>query len=155
MPVLVDQGKNIKNAAVNKFMKYDIYKSGGIIIENKKLLLTKSKGKDVYVAPGGKLEANETPRGALIRELKEELSINVSENDLEGFGDFYANAAGNEDKLLRMDVFIVKKYSGKIEANREIEKIAWVDSNIPEGLSVGSIFEHEVIPRLKKKELIN
>jgi 8-oxo-dGTP pyrophosphatase MutT (NUDIX family) len=136
-------------------MEYDIYKSGGIIIENKKLLLTKSKGKDVYVAPGGKLEANETPKGSLVRELKEELNLDIAENDLEEFGDFYANAAGNEDRLLRMDVFVVKKYSGKIEVGREVEEIAWVDSNIPKGMLVGSIFEHEVIPRLKKEGLIN
>lgn len=139
----------------SRFMKYDIYKAGGIIIENKKLLLTKSKGKEVYVAPGGKLEVGETPKESLIRELKEELNIDVSENDLEAFGDFYANAAGNEEKLLRMDVFIVKNYSGEIEANREVEKITWIDSSIPNGMSVGSIFEHEVIPRLKEEGLIS
>ncbi len=52
-----------------------IHKAGGVIIHNRQLLLTRSAGKDFFVAPGGKLENNETSKQALVRELAEELKI--------------------------------------------------------------------------------
>jgi len=51
---------------------YDIHKAAGIIIKGRRLLVERSKGKDVFVAPGGKLELGETAIRAVIRELKEE-----------------------------------------------------------------------------------
>lgn len=131
-------------------MKKQIFKSAGIIIEGEKLLVSKSKNKEHFISPGGKIEKGETARQALVRELKEELDINVSENDLEEFGKFSAPASGAEDIELVMEVFVVKKYSGKIVPSGEIEKIMWLGKEIPTGIKIGSIFEHEVMPRLIK-----
>lgn len=136
-------------------MDYQIYKAGGILIKDKKLLVEKSKGKEFFIAPGGSIEAGETPKQALIRELVEEFQITTSENDFEKFDTFYAQAAGDESKTIRMDVFIVKSWVGEPKPDNEVEEIAWINSNIPKGMRVGSIFEHEVIPRLKEKGLID
>ncbi len=135
-------------------MNYDIHKIGGIILKDKKLLVTRSKGKDVFVAPGGKVEKNETAEEALTRELKEEISIEIKKDTLKEFGTFYAPAAGKEDSMLRMDVIIVKDWEGEIAPASEIEEIIWIDSNYPKDIKIGSIFEHEVIPRLKEGNLI-
>jgi 8-oxo-dGTP diphosphatase len=134
---------------------YDIYKSGAILLKNKKLLVTRSKGKDVFVAPGGKLEAGESPVEALVRELDEELQIGIKEEDLEDFGSFYAIAAGSDNRKLRMDVFIVNKWSGELLPNNEIEEMIWIDSTANSDIQIGSIFEHEVIPKLKELGLID
>ena len=134
--------------------KIDIHKAAGIIIHNKKLLVSRSKGKSFFISPGGKLEKDETSKQALVRELHEEFSIEVLESDLEEFGTFYAQATGTEDKRLEMEVFVVKKYSGKIEPSSEIEEVDWITSQVPKDMELGSIFEHEVVPRLKEKELI-
>jgi 8-oxo-dGTP diphosphatase len=91
--------------------KVDVHKAGGILLRDKKLLVEKSFTKDFFLAPGGKLEANESAKQALIRELKEEFSIDVIEGDLEGFGTFYAHSATNNDLFLQMDIFIVKKWN--------------------------------------------
>ena len=133
----------------------DIHKSGGILIRNKKLLVERSEGKEFFIAPGGSLEEGETSRQALVRELMEEFSIEVKENDFEEFGTFSAKAAGQEDKKIIMDVFIVKHWEGEPKPSSEVEEISWIDSRIPSGMKVGSIFEHEVIPRLKEKGLID
>lgn len=135
--------------------KYHIYKSGGIIIRDKKLLVERSKGKDFFIAPGGSLEKNEIPEQALTRELKEEFNIKVVEDDLRKFGTFYAEAAGDEGKIIRMDVFMVDSWNGELTPSSEVEEIFWITSQIPEGIKVGSIFEYEVIPKLKSAGLID
>lgn len=67
---------------------YDIHKSAAIIINNRKLLVERSQGKAVFVAPGGKLEADETPRQCLVRELKEEFQLDIAESDLKNSAHF-------------------------------------------------------------------
>lgn len=133
----------------------DIHKAGGVIISDHKLLLERSKGKELFINPGGKVEPGETVKQALVRELKEELTIDVDEADLDEFGTFYAPAAGQEDKWLQMDLFMVKRWQGEMKPDHEVEEIRWVTSQLPEGIKTGSIFEHEVIPRLKAQGLID
>lgn len=124
-----------------------IYKAAGIIIRDRKLLVTRTRGKGFFVAPGGKIEEGETPEQALCRELHEELGITVREEHLEPFGTFTAPAAGQEDRMLHMDVFAVTAYEGDIAPSHEVEEIRWVESDIS-GITLGSIFAHDVIPRL-------
>jgi 8-oxo-dGTP diphosphatase len=135
--------------------KFDIHKSGGIIIRDRKLLVERSYNKEFFIAPGGSIETGETSKQALIRELREEFTIDVKEDDLEEFGIFYASAAGQEAKVVRMDVFTVKNWDGEPQPNSEVEEIRWITSEIPEGIRVGSIFEHEILPRLKELALID
>lgn len=134
---------------------FDIHKSGGIIIRDRKLLVERSVGKEFFIAPGGSIEEGETSTQALVRELQEEFMIDVLEDALEEFGTFYANAAGIDGKVVRMDVFTVKSWTGEPTPNSEVEEIRWITSQIPEGIKVGSIFEHEVLPRLKQQNLID
>ena len=133
----------------------DIHKAAGIIIRDKKLLVERSKGKEFFISPGGSIEEGETPQQALIRELMEEFQITVTEEDLEKFNTFSAPAAGNESRQVIMDVFMVKNFQGEPTPDNEVEEIAWITSNIPAGMKVGSIFEHNVIPALKEQGLID
>lgn len=133
----------------------DIYKAAGILIQNRRLLVTKSFNKDIFVSPGGKLEPGETSRQALIRELQEELHLTVGEPDLTEFGNFSAPAAGNEANLVHMTVFLVAHWTGDLAPGREIESLAWVDSVSAQDIQIGSIFKHDVIPRLVASHLID
>ena len=132
-----------------------IHKAAGILIRDRKLLVEKSTGKDYFKSPGGKLEPGETPKQALIRELMEEFSISVLEEDLVEFGTFTAEAAGHADKLVVMYVFIVNNWLGEPAASNEVEKIMWINSTITEDTKVGSVFKHQVIPILKEQNLID
>ena len=135
--------------------KYDIYKSAGIIIVDRKLLVEKSLGKSFYISPGGSIELGETPKQALVRELNEEFTIDVNEVDLQPFGVFFAQAANDQKLIVKMEVFMVNKWLGKISASHEVEFIDWVDSKNTNNLPLGSIFEKEVIPKLKELNLID
>lgn len=132
----------------------DIHKAGGVLIQDRQFLVERSKGKEIFIAPGGSIEPGETPEQALVRELMEEFQVTVKEEDLEEFGTFYAQAAGQEDKRVRMDVFLVKKWQGEPTPDNEVEEIRWINSN-PGAIALGSIFEHEVLPRLKQSDLID
>lgn len=130
--------------------KADIYKAGGVIIRDRKLLLARARGKDVFVAPGGKLEPGESAADALIRELREELEVEVWPGDLESLGTFRAQAAGNEGKIVEMEVMQVKAFRGEPTASSEIEELLWANTET-RGVNIGSIFEHDVMPMLKER----
>ena len=134
---------------------YQIHKSAGVLIDNKKLLVEKSFNKKSYLAPGGKIDQDETPKEALVRELMEEIQIKVEEKDLKEFGIFIRNASGQKHKLVKMEVYLVQKWEGNPTPSNEVEDIRWINSQIPSDIKVGSIFEQEIIPRLKKQNLID
>lgn len=54
---------------------------GAIIKYQNKILVEKNKNVDFYVVPGGRLKTLEDSKTALLRELKEELGINFSNED--------------------------------------------------------------------------
>lgn len=134
---------------------YDIYKASGIIVENRKVLATRSKNKSFYIQPGGKLEAGETEIEAVIRELNEEMGITVTENDLEKIGDYYAQAAGQAGSRLKLAAYLVKSYVGSPQPQAEVEEIRGFNSTKPEGVELASILEHDIIPELKARNLID
>lgn len=133
----------------------DIHKAAGIIIRDRKILVCRALGKDYFISPGGSIEDSETAKQALIRELMEELQIKVNEGDLENYDTFTAKAAGDESKMIMMDVFTVQNFQGEPKPDNEVEEIRWITSDIPSGMKVGSIFEHLVIPALKQQGLID
>lgn len=101
----------------------DIHKAAGILIRDRKLLVERSEGKEFFIAPGGSIEEGETAKQALVRELREEFRVIVEEADLNIFGTFRAAAAGQEDKMVEMEVFTVKSWQGEPTADNEVEEI--------------------------------
>lgn len=131
-----------------------MHKSAGIIIKDGALLVLRSKGKDTFYAPGGKLDSGETPKQALCRELQEEVSIAVKEDDLTLFGRFEAPAHDKDGITLVMDVFFVNDYSGEVVASNEIEECQWVDSSNVDDIAISTIFRSEVFPSLVEQGLV-
>ncbi|WP_010452806.1 NUDIX hydrolase [Vibrio rotiferianus] len=131
-----------------------MHKSAGIIIKDGSLLVLRSKGKDTFYAPGGKLDSGETPEQALCRELQEEVSIAVKEDTLTLFGRFEAPAHDKDGITLVMDVFFVNDYSSEVVASNEIEECQWVDSSNVDDIAISTIFRNEVFPSLVEQGLV-
>jgi len=72
--------------------------------------------------PGGKVEADETPEHALIRELKEELGVDVAAHSLSPLT--FASHSYPAFHLL-MPVYLCRHWQGEVAAN-EGQGLAWV-----------------------------
>ena len=75
--------------------------------------------------PGGKVEVNETPEQSLIRELKEELGISVSDACLAPLT--FASHAYPDFHLL-MPLYVCRRWEGTVTALEE-QKLVWVRPN--------------------------
>src|SRR5438876_7077556 len=75
--------------------------------------------------PGGKVEAGETPEATLIRELKEELGIDVKEDCLAPLT--FASHRYPDFHLL-MPLYVCRRWEGTVRA-REGQELAWVKPN--------------------------
>ena len=89
------------------------------------LLAQRPEGKPLaglWEFPGGKLMAGETPEAALIRELKEELAIDVAESCLAPFT-FASHRYPDFDLL--MPLYVCRRWQGQA-VPLEGQELAWV-----------------------------
>jgi 8-oxo-dGTP diphosphatase len=96
-----------------------------IDIDGRVLLARRPEGKKMaglWEFPGGKLNPGETPEAALIRELKEELGIDVSAACLAPFA--FASHAYDRFHLL-MPLYLCRRWKG-IPRAREGQTLSWV-----------------------------
>jgi len=97
-----------------------------LYLANAKLLSTRSKGKDAYYIPGGKREDRETDIETLVREVKEELAVDIQPETAKLYGIFEAQAHGKaEGVIVRMTCYTAD-FTGVPAASSEIEELRWL-----------------------------
>ncbi|WP_229216255.1 NUDIX hydrolase [Dyadobacter frigoris] len=104
-----------------------IDKLAWIEIRDKAILSTRSYGKDKFYIPGGKREAGETDAQAIIREIKEELNIDLKSDSLQFAGIFEAQAHGHAEGIIVKMTCYTADYTGALQATSEIEEIRWLN----------------------------
>ena len=114
---------------MTKAMKLTLVVACALIdADNRVLLAQRPQDKQLaglWEFPGGKLEPGERPEPALIRELHEELGIDVKEACLAPLT--FASHAYDSFHLL-MPLYICRRWDGTV-ASKEGQALAWVRPN--------------------------
>lgn len=112
-----------------------------LIVDNQNRLFTAQRSSTMnlplkWELPGGKIESNESPEGCLIREIKEELNI-----EIEIIANLESNQHTYPNITIRLIPFICKQISGNIilkeHANfkwlntNELLDLDWAEADIP------------------------
>lgn len=100
--------------------------AAALIDEGRRVLVQKRpEGKPMaglWEFPGGKIENDETPEKALVRELFEELNLKVAEKNVQPFT-FASEKLG--EKHLMLFLYVCDRWEGIIEEH-EAEEVRWV-----------------------------
>lgn len=94
--------------------------------KNQLLLAQRPAGKNLagfWEFPGGKIEQDESPEDAIVRELSEELNITLSKTDLVPVT--FASHTYEQFQLV-MPLFLCKKWTGTLKC-MENQQFDWVD----------------------------
>jgi 8-oxo-dGTP diphosphatase len=129
-----------------------IDKLAWLCVKDKQLLLARSRDKDIYYIPGGKREIGESDQAALIREIREELSIDLVPDTIQYAGTFAAAAHDKSDGTLVKLTCYFAEFTGKIQADAEIEEVLWLNHR---DKAKGSAATIRVMDWLKSENIIN
>ncbi|MFJ9368988.1 NUDIX domain-containing protein [Nocardia sp. NPDC101769] len=118
-------------------------------IEDGRILCARPRGKDVFYIPGGKREGVETDVQTLVREIREELTVELAPDTAAHVGTYEALIP---DAVVRMACYTAD-YAGTLTASSEIDEIAWftyadrphvppVDQLLFDDLHAGGLLAH-------------
>lgn len=96
-----------------------------IHIKSKKLLLVRPKSKKIFYMPGGKPDAGENNLKALIREIKEEVSLNIDPKTVDFYGTFEAQAYGKDKGVMVRVHCYTANHTGEVQSSSEIDETAY------------------------------
>lgn len=88
-------------------------------------LLVRKHGTAAFMQPGGKMEPGEHPRDAVVREVAEELSVEVAAGSVRDLGVRLTTAANEPGHRLEAHVFAVEGVRDAVPA-AEIAEAVWV-----------------------------
>ncbi|HET6286174.1 MAG TPA: NUDIX domain-containing protein [Amycolatopsis sp.] len=109
-----------------------------------RILSTRSRGKSVFYLPGGKREPGESDAETLLREIREELTVEIDPATIEPAGVFEAQADGHASELLVRMTCYTGEFSGTLAASSEIDEVKWLGHTDRDRVSAVDkiIFDH-------------
>ncbi len=98
--------------------------------ERPELLMVRKKGTSSFMLPGGKIEPGEDAQAAAVREIAEELHLNLSPDQLELLGSWTTDAANEPDTHVTGTVFLHRGTPAGLNAEdpcffSEIDQAQW------------------------------
>lgn len=94
-----------------------------IYLKDKRVLETLNHGKDTWYIPGGKRQGDESDTQALVREVNEELDVDLLTDTIAHYGTFEAPAHGKpEGTVVRMTCYMAD-FDGTLKPTSEVEKL--------------------------------
>ena len=125
---------------------------GLLEIQNRKILMTREKGKTLFQLPGGGQEEGESLQDTLNREVLEEIGIGLI--NAKPFDEFIL--PGRHENVLIKFIIYTADIVGTINKGEDIEEIRWVNSAYEsELIDIGNAAKLRLIPELLKKGVID
>lgn len=127
---------------------------GYIYIGNSKILLVKSFKHNAFYVPGGKLEKDEDEISAIIREVKEEINVDLDRQSISHYKNFTDQAHDEPTGTQVTIICYTAQHQGNPQPSNEIEKMQYFSHqeyhNLPELASAVTL----IVDNLKEKGLI-
>ncbi len=95
-------------------------------LEGGRILGARSRGRDLFYIPGGKRDPGEGEVAALLREVREELTVTLLSETVTHLGTYTAQADGHPPGTLVRMACYTGEYRGTLAASSEIAEIAWL-----------------------------
>ncbi|WP_403022584.1 NUDIX domain-containing protein [Salinibacterium sp. GXW1014] len=108
-------------------------------------LLVRKEGTHAFMQPGGKIEPGETARDAIVRELAEELTLEVDPGSLTPLGRFSSAAANEPGWMVDCEVFTLVT-DAPVAAAAEIAEVRWFDPTDTGDAEIAPLTVEHVFP---------
>lgn len=95
-----------------------------IVNDQNQLLLVRKQNTQYFMQVGGKLEENEAPDEAMLREIKEEIGVDAS---IDQFIGRFETPAANEPNHLLVSYLYQVSFDGEPKVDGEIAEMKWID----------------------------
>ncbi len=131
-------------------IKYD--NVGWVYVRDRKILVNRSFGKEIFFVPGGKREGVEQDIDTLLREMHEEMSVHLDPGSVSYLQTFEAQVHGKPEGVFVRLACYTADYTGELTPSSEIEAMDWFSYADKERTSPVSqlVFDH-----LKSKGFID
>jgi 8-oxo-dGTP diphosphatase len=105
-----------------------------VLDEQRRVLTVRKSGTRRFMLPGGKPEVGEDLRATAIRELAEEVGLELAENDLLDWGIHTDVAANEPDTRVRAGVYAwTRRVTDTLLPAAEIAELQWLELDHPTG----------------------
>lgn len=105
----------------------DIHVSAAVIVDDDgRVLVVRKQGTTRFMQPGGKPEPGESPAQTLIRELHEELGLQLDEADLRPLGTFVSEAANEPGHRVIAEAFAATIDPASASVQAELAELRWI-----------------------------
>lgn len=121
-----------------------------LLDDDGRLLLVRKRDTHTFMLPGGKLEAGESPREALHRELYEELDLRLEDANLHELGRFLAPAANEANTQIDASIFVAN-LPHPVSPAAELEELRWHAANSPLSNDLAPLLVNHVLPALARR----
>ena len=97
-----------------------------ILRDGAKILSVRSHGRDRFYLPGGKIDPSETAHDAIMREINEELGVDLIPDTIRELGAFAGQGHKQPDGVIVRMTCFVADYRGTLSPAHEIAELRWL-----------------------------
>ncbi|WCG84435.1 NUDIX hydrolase [Pectobacterium sp. A5351] len=109
-------------------------------------LLVRKRGTTHFIQPGGKMEPGESPVTALLRELQEELNLNLGGQDFSYVGHFTDEAINEPGCVVIAEIYHSAIAATDFQPAAEIEEVIWYSPDSPQPVLLAPLTENHLMP---------